>query len=129
VKLADDPYGCACGRRAFPLIGRIVGRTDDMLKVRGSMVFPSQVEDCIASLPSTVNEAWQIYIDREDRILEELIVAVELRKDASQSRDDVRDALERSISSRLGIRVTIEVHPEGTLPRYEAKATRVLVRK
>jgi len=129
VKLADDPYGCACGRRAFPLIGRIVGRTDDMLKIRGSMVFPSQVEDCIASLPATVNEAWQIYIDREDRVLDEMIVAVERRSRASQSADDLRDALERSISARLGIRVTVEVHPEGSLPRYEAKATRVLVRK
>ncbi len=129
VKLADDPYGCACGRRAFPLIGRIVGRTDDMLKVRGSMVFPSQVEDCIASLPSTVNEAWQIYIDRDDRVLEELVVAVERRHTASQSADDLRDALERSISARLGIRVRVEVEPEGSLPRYEAKATRVLVRK
>jgi phenylacetate-CoA ligase len=129
VTLAEKPYDCACGRRAFPLIGRIIGRTDDMLKVRGSMVFPSQVEDCIASLPSTVNEAWQIYISREDRVLEELIVAVERRNDATQNADDVRDALERSIRARLGIRVTVEVHPEGTLPRYEAKAMRVVVRK
>jgi phenylacetate-CoA ligase len=129
VKLAEDPYGCGCGRRAFPLIGRIIGRTDDMLKVRGSMLFPSQIEDCIASLSSTVNEAWQIYVDREDKVLEELIVAVERRNDASQSADGIRDGLERSIRARLGIRVNVEVHPEGSLPRYEAKATRVLVRK
>jgi phenylacetate-coenzyme A ligase PaaK-like adenylate-forming protein len=129
VRLADDPYGCACGRRGMPLIGRIIGRSDDMLKVRGSMVFPSQIEDCIASMDATVNEAWQIYIDREDRILEELVVAVERRNEAAQHADDLRDALERSIRARLGIRVSVEVHAEGALPRYEAKAVRVLVRK
>jgi phenylacetate-CoA ligase len=128
VKLSENPYGCKCGRQAFPLIGRIIGRSDDMLKVRGSMVYPSQIEDCIASLPATVNEAWQIYIDREDRILEEMAVAVERRMDAVTTDDDVRDALERAIRSRLGIRVHVEVHPEGTLPRYEAKAVRVILR-
>ncbi|MBC5811715.1 MAG: AMP-binding protein [Candidatus Eremiobacteraeota bacterium] len=128
VRLSDDPFGCGCGRRAFPLIGRIIGRTDDMLKVRGTMVFPSQVEDCIASLDATVNEAWQIYIDREDRVLDRMVVAVERRPDATMSGDDVRDALERTIRARLGIRVAIEVQPEGSLPRYEAKAVRVIVR-
>ena len=128
VKLSENPYDCKCGRHAFPLIGRIIGRSDDMLKVRGSMVYPSQVEDCIAALPATVNEAWQIYIDHEDRILEEMVVAVERRQDASTTDDDLRDTLERAIRSRLGIRVVVEVHPEGTLPRYEAKAVRVIVR-
>jgi phenylacetate-CoA ligase len=129
VRLSEDPYGCRCGRRGLPLIGRIVGRSDDMLKVRGAMVFPSQIEDCIASMDSTVNEAWQIYIDREDRILEEVVVAVERRSDSNAGDADVRDALERTIRARLGIRVSVEVHLEGTLPRYEAKAVRVLVRE
>ena len=129
VRLADDPYGCGCGRRGLPLIGRIIGRSDDMLKVRGSMVFPSQIEDCIASLDATVNEAWQIYIDREDRILEEIVVAVERRNDAVMDADAVRKALESAIRSRIGVRVNVEVHPEGVLPRYEAKAVRVIVRK
>jgi phenylacetate-CoA ligase len=129
VRLAEDPYGCGCGRRGLPLIGRIIGRTDDMLKIRGSMVFPSQIEDCIASLDATVNEAWQIYIDREDRVLEEVVVAVERRGDSSMLPNDLRDALERLLHARLGIRMTVEVHAEGGLPRYEAKAVRVIVRK
>jgi phenylacetate-CoA ligase len=129
VKRSEHPYECRCGRSAAPLIGRIIGRSDDMLKVRGAMVFPSQIEDCIASSDATVNEAWQIYIDREDRILEEIVVAVERRRDASTSADDLRDSLERIVHARLGIRVAVEVHPEGALPRYEAKAVRVVVRK
>jgi phenylacetate-CoA ligase len=128
VKLAERAYECPCGRSAFPLIGRIVGRSDDMLKVRGTIVFPSQIEDCIASLPSTVNEAWQIYIDREDRVLEEAIVAVERRDASNEDTEAVRQAVERAIHGRLGIRVRVEVHPEGALPRYEAKAVRVIVR-
>ena len=129
VALAERPYDCLCGRRGLPLVGRIVGRTDDMLKVRGAMVFPSQIEDVIASLEATVNEAWQIYIDREDRNLDELTVAVERKKTATVGSDDLRDALQRAIRSRIGIRVNVECHDEGTLPRYEAKAVRVIVRK
>ena len=130
VKLAERPHDCPCGRRGLPLIGRIIGRTDDMLKVRGSMLFPSQIEDIIASFDATVNEAWQIYIDREDKHdLEELVVAVERKKQATLSHDDLRDALTRAITDRVGIRVSVECHAEGVLPRYEAKATRVLIRK
>jgi phenylacetate-CoA ligase len=129
VKLSERAYDCPCGRRAFPLIGRIVGRSDDMLKIRGTMVFPSQIEDCIASTPATVNEAWQIYVDREDRVLEEVVVAVERRRESSEPVEAVRRAVERTIQGRIGIRVRVEVHPDGALPRYEAKAVRVIVRK
>ena len=71
-----------------------------MLKVRGSMVFPSQIEDCIASLNATVNEAWRVCIDREERILEEIVVAVERRHDAVMDADAVRKAL-RAQSARV----------------------------
>ena len=64
VRLSDRPYDCPCGRHGFPRIGRIIGRSDDMLKVRGVMVFPSQVENIVASVEGTVKEAWQIYVDR-----------------------------------------------------------------
>ena len=129
VRLADEPYDCPCGRRGLPLIGRIIGRSDDMLKIRGVMVFPSQIEDVIAAHNDTVKEAWQIYIDRQDRVLDEAVVAVERRSDVEKSPAALEDDVARAIAARLGIRVRVEVSEEGKLPRYEAKAVRVIVRE
>jgi phenylacetate-CoA ligase len=129
ARLADDPYGCACGRRGLPLIGRIIGRSDDMLKVRGTMVYPSQIEDVIAAHGDTVKEAWQIYIDKADRELDKATVAVERRAASAVPHDEIASDLRAQMHARLGIRVDVAVHDEGELPRYEAKAVRVIVRE
>jgi phenylacetate-CoA ligase len=128
VRLAERPYGCGCGRRGLPLVGRIIGRSDDMLKIRGVMVFPSQIEDVIAANAHTVREAWQVEIDRRDGPLDEATVAVERRSSAALSDDDLARDLAAAMQARLGMRLVVRVQPEGTLPRYEAKAVRVIVR-
>lgn len=125
VRLSDKPYDCPCGRSGLPKIGRIIGRSDDMLKVRGVIVFPTQVEDIIAETEGAVREAWHIYIDAEHQMLEEITVAVERRASSNQTKQDIEHRIAHTIHSRLGIRVTVECHDEGTLPRYEAKAVRV----
>ena len=128
VRLADEPYGCPCGRRGLPLVGRIVGRSDDMLKVRGVIVFPSQVEDVIAAHPQTVREAWQIYVDRREGELDRATVAVERRAGAPLTDEKLRSELVTTLHARLGIRFDVQVCEPGSLPRYEAKAVRVIVR-
>ncbi|MBI5109230.1 MAG: AMP-binding protein [Rhodocyclales bacterium] len=129
VRLSAHPYDCPCGRAGLPKIGRIIGRSDDMLKVRGVMVFPTQVEDIIAATEGAVKEAWHIYIDEDDDAMEQLTVAVERHKSSSISKEDMQYQIGHAIHSRLGIRVTVECHDEGVLPRYEAKAVRVHRRK
>ena len=128
VKLSENPYDCPCGRPGLPLIGPIVGRSDDMLKIRGTMVFPSQVEDVIAATPGTVKEAWQIYIDRADRVLEEGTVAIERRPESNVSADELAKQVAHTLRARLGVRLKVECHDLGTLPRYEGKAERVIIR-
>lgn len=129
VQVADKPYDCECGRKGMMQIGRLIGRSDDMLKVRGVIVYPSQVEDVIASTPGAVKEAWQIYVDSTDQAPKHISIAVEYERGFNGSPTDFGGAIERSLSSRLGLKVPVECHPEGTLPRYEAKAQRVLVRE
>ncbi|MGH7003187.1 MAG: phenylacetate--CoA ligase family protein [Alphaproteobacteria bacterium] len=129
VRLAKDPHGCPCGRAGLPLIGRIIGRSDDMLKVRGVIVFPSQVEDVIAATPGTVKEAWQIYVEKVDQTVEAMTVAIEAARGANRPHAELAGAVAHSLASRLGLKVPVECHPEGTLPRYEAKAQRVLPRE
>ncbi len=129
VRISEKPYDCECGRRGMPTIGRIIGRSDDMLKVRGALVFPSQVEDVIAGTPGTVKEAWQIYVDTVDGSPRSMTVAIECEDGHNGDPSDLADMVARGLSSRLGLKVPVECHQQGTLPRYESKARRVLVKE
>ncbi len=129
VRLSKKPYDCPCGRHGYPLIGRIVGRSDDMLKVRGVIVYPSQVEDVVAGIDGTMKEAWQIYVDSQEKELGGLEVAIERRADSPATTADLARRVREQLRARLGLTCVVVCHEEGTLPRYEAKATRVLIRK
>jgi phenylacetate-CoA ligase len=129
VRLSDRPFDCPSGRHGMRRIGRIIGRTDDMIKVKGAMVFPSQVEDIIAGTPGTVKEAWQIYVDKDATTITEFTIAVEQHSQLNRPVDSISAEIGREVHSRLGVSAKVECHPEGTLPRYEAKAIRVLHRK
>lgn len=128
VRLSPNPYDCPSGRRGMRRIGRIIGRSDDMLKVKGVIVFPSQIEDIIAATPGTVKEAWQIYVDKEAVTISSMHIEVEAEPHVNRPTDHIVDDIRREVRSRIGFHAEVECRPYGTLPRYEAKATRVLHR-
>jgi phenylacetate-coenzyme A ligase PaaK-like adenylate-forming protein len=97
-----------------------------MLKVKGVIVFPSQIEDIIASTPGTVKEAWQIYVDKEAKALSDMTVAVEADPAQQRPGDQIVADIKRAIHTRMGISADVQCAATGSLPRYEAKATRVL---
>ncbi|MBI5439695.1 MAG: AMP-binding protein [Deltaproteobacteria bacterium] len=130
-RLAAEPYGCACGRAAHPLIDRITGRSDDVLKVRGTLVFPSQIEDILSRIPG-VGEGWQIVIDAERSALDTLNIMAEA--DASCWKDKerlekVRGEIFAQVASRQGITPVVELCEPLSLPRFEGKAKRVVDRR
>lgn len=129
VRLSSRPFDCPSGRRGMRRIGRIIGRTDDMLKVKGVIVFPSQIEDIVASTPGAVKEAWQIYIDKNRTTIGTMQVVVEAARKDGRPEGQIAEEVKREIRARLGLGVNVECLPEGSLPRYEAKATRVLHRE
>ena len=129
VCLGAEPYACPCGRVGLPLIGAIIGRSDDMLKVRGVIVYPSQIEEVVTATEGTVKEAWQIYIGKPARALEEITVAVERERRSNRTPDELKQAIAEALHARLGVRAEVECYEEGALPRYESKAERVLVRE
>ncbi len=129
VRISENPYDCECGRHGMPTIGRIIGRSDDMIKVRGVIVFPSQVEDVIAGTPGTVKEAWQIYVDTIEGTPETMTVAIESEAGYNGDPSELANSVARSLTARLGLKVPVDCYQEGELPRYEAKAQRVLVKE
>jgi phenylacetate-CoA ligase len=117
----DEP--CPCGR-TYPRLPRgIYGRIDDMFIVRGENIYPSAIEEALRAVPGFGGE-FRIIVSRKER-MDELLVQVEYAKEVQ----DV-PALERALRERLqakcGVRPRLELLPEGTLPRTEFKARRVV---
>ena len=94
-----------------------------MLKVRGVMVFPSQVEEVLLGFPE-VGGGWQILIDREPKSLDSLIVKVEAKKGVDKVL--LRKRLEKEFRNTLFLKTRVELVDPNTLPRFEGKAKHVI---
>jgi phenylacetate-CoA ligase len=121
---------CPCGR-THPRIGRIEGRVDDMLIIRGINVFPSQVEHTLLSIPE-LGSQFQIVVDRRGA-LDEIMVRVEVSRESFSDKIDDLMSLKRMVQHRLrsalNINVGVELADPGSLPRFEGKAQRVVDRR
>jgi len=118
---------CPCGRTGARL-SRIVGRSDDMLIVRGVNVFPSQVEEALLRVEGTAPH-YLIEVARAGT-LDEAVVKVEIRpqefSDEMRQMVALRDRIDHEIHAVTGIRMAVELVAPGTLERSPGKATRVL---
>ncbi|WP_020660834.1 phenylacetate--CoA ligase family protein [Amycolatopsis benzoatilytica] len=121
---APDAFDCPCGRRGHPKISWISGRSDDVLKVRGSLVMPSQVEDVVSAMAG-IGAGWQLVVDKDPDGLRatEATVVVEIADDL---RETAVPELAGRLRDRLGIRLPVVAVGHRELPRYEGKARRVL---
>jgi len=123
--LMTDP--CPCGRTHYRM-GRITGRTDDMLIIRGVNVFPSQIESVLLDIEGTAPH-YLIVVNREDS-LDSLEVWVEVSEEVFSDEIKVLEQLEekiqREIESVLGISVTVKLKEPRSIERSEGKAKRVL---
>ena len=123
----SDPCVCECGRTTVRM-SRIVGRTDDMLIIRGVNVFPSQIEEALLRVEGTAPH-YQIVIERPGA-LDEVTVRVEMRPEIFSDRMSqlqvLKERLVREIGTVAGIRAKVELVSPQTLERSPGKAKRVL---
>jgi phenylacetate-CoA ligase len=129
ITMLMDEGECSCGRGQK--ISRILGRSDDMLVVRGINVFPSQIEHVLFSLPE-VGEQFMVYLDRIHQ-LDEMTIDVEMNREmfSGELRDlqRVQERIAAALRESLGIRTDVKLVEPGTLPRFEGKARRVVDRR
>jgi len=122
-----DPTPCPCGRTGVRM-SRVVGRSDDMLIIRGVNVFPSQVEEALLRVEGAAPH-YLIEVARPGT-LDEAVVKVEIRprdfSDEMRQMVELRDRIDHEIHSVTGIRMKVELVAPNTLPRSEGKARRVL---
>ena len=118
---------CPCGR-THARIHKLLGRTDDMLIIRGVNVFPSQIESALMA----VGEAEPHYLIIVDRVnnLDTLEVWVEVSEqlfaDEIRKLEEVKKKIETEIYTTLGINVKVKLVEPHTIERSEGKATRVI---
>jgi phenylacetate-CoA ligase len=125
TRLVREP--CACGRTTVR-IDRLVGRTDDMIIVRGVNVFPSQVEAVLLRV-GEVTPHYQIVVDRAAEHMDELEVLVEARAEICGNRDrllQVEKGLSHEVRSALGISCNVKLVGPRQIERSEGKAVRVV---
>lgn len=120
---------CACGR-THRKIGRLLGRTDDMLIIRGVNVFPSQIEEVLLKVSGeSITPNYQIIVGRENNT-DTLDINVEMSEQLFS--DDIRSVenLERKIvaqlRSMLGIGAKVHLVNPKTIARSEGKAQRII---
>lgn len=115
------PGECPCGSR-FPRIDIIVGRTDDMIKVKGVNMFPAQFEEILATMKDATSE-YQIMIDHLEG---KDIITVYFETNAV---GDVREAAEKELMDKVKSKIGVTIVPKavdiGYLPRSEKKTNRI----
>ncbi len=122
TRLIYEP--CKCGRTTCRM-ENLDGRTDDMLKIRGVNVFPSQIEEVILNVEE-IGPHYEIILTRKDHA-DRMEIRVELLKETDSYKE--LEAIEKKIKSRLrivlGLDAKISLESPNTLQRFEGKAKRV----
>jgi phenylacetate-CoA ligase len=115
--------------RSMRRIARIVGRSDDMLIIRGVNLFPSQVEEMILAMPA-LGPHYLLEVSR-DGPLDALTIRVECVRgaDLTAVRCDIERELTQKVKAYIGLSVTVRVGPSGSIERSTGKARRVLDRR
>lgn len=111
---------CKCGR-SYPRITQILGRSDDMVKVKGNIIFPSTIESVIKSVPGTSSEyrALVEHVDGRDQIT----ISVEV--EGGVDRSEVAISIAYEFKQKYNLTPIVKVLGVGELPRSEKKTKRI----
>lgn len=124
TRLMYEP--CACGRTTVRM-ENLSGRTDDMLKIRGVNVFPSQIEEVLINTEG-IGPNYEIVLDRKNHS-DLLTIKVEVEAEAMMDSYAALENLDRSLREKmrlmLGLDAKIQLVSPNTLQRFEGKAKRV----
>lgn len=111
---------CPCGRN-YPRITQILGRSDDMVKVKGNIIFPSTIEDVIKTVPGTSSEYRAVieHVDGKDK----MTVFVEV--EGGTDRVEVSLGIQYHFKQKYNMTPNVQVVGIGELPRSEKKTKRI----
>lgn len=124
TRLMYEP--CPCGRTTARM-ENLSGRTDDMLKIRGVNVFPSQIEEVLINTDG-IGPNYEIVVERKDHsdiLTVKVEVAAEGMMDSYAALEELEDKIKKKLHMMLGLDCKIQLVSPNTLQRFEGKAKRV----
>ncbi|MBS1232887.1 MAG: phenylacetate-CoA ligase, partial [Nitrospirae bacterium] len=117
--------------RTFVRMNKVMGRTDDMIILRGITIFPTQIESVLFEIQGT-EPHYQIILDRKAAV-DELTVLVEVSEsiffDQVRKQKDFIERIKSRLASELGISVEVKPVEKQTLERFEGRVKRVVDRR
>src|SRR5207249_2954905 len=108
------------GRSLLRLDGGILGRSDDMICIRGNNVFPSALEAILRRFPEVAE--YRVEVDASSTLP---ALRIEIEPTASELAASLIERVDRTVRDELLFRAEITAAPPGSLPRYEFKAKRI----
>lgn len=114
------PGDCPCGSK-YPRIDVIMGRTDDMVKVKGVNIFPSQIDEMLTTIDGASSE-FQFSIEHVNG-KDVCTLSVEMNDNAHK--EDLEKTVASNFKTKIGIVTNVKAVPIGALPRSEKKTKRV----
>ena len=119
VQLRSRP--CPCGRPFILFEGGVLGRTDDMIVIRGVNVFPSAIANVMREFPEIEEFRVETY---EQQAMRQLKLIIEPSSDQGGSVPLLQEKVSSLMRERIGLRPEVELVAPGTLPRFDLKAKR-----
>jgi len=113
---------CPCGRTFRWIRGGVVGRADDITKVKGVLLAPSAIEEVVRSF-SELSDEFEVTVTKKGDV-DDITLKVELVPEAVDQREEVEARLVDQLRLKTNLRYNLEFHEYNTLPRYLVKARR-----
>jgi phenylacetate-CoA ligase len=117
-----NPKPCECGRTFRLLDGGILGRADDITKVKGVLLSPTAIEEVVRDMPQLSNE-YQVVVTKKGDI-DAITLKVEIVPEYQGDADAIRARLVDQLRLKTNLGYNIEFHDYGSLPRSETKSRR-----
>lgn len=122
TKLSTSLDQCPCGRTWRKIEGGIVGRRDDITKIRGVLFSPTSVEQVVRNMPELGDE-YEIHLTRENEY-DRILVVTEVLPEFASLKDEIAKVLLRELRNGTQLRCEVEIRDIDSLPRYEVKSKR-----
>ena len=117
-----DPEPCACGRTFRRIRGGVLGRADDITKVKGVLLSPTAIEEVVRGI-AELGDEYQVIVEKAGDI-DKITLKVETCQDGPGHTPELERRLRDQLRLKTNLGYNLEFHEYGALPRFEVKARR-----
>lgn len=115
---------CSCGNLLF-MHDKIMGRSDDMIILRGVNIYPGQIDEVLSSIPEVGSE-YQLHLERKGDGKDYMTIKAEARQGIDSSKtDEIKNRIKKTVQSKIMVSCDAQICAYGELPRFEGKAQRI----